>query len=140
MAGRDALSFFFKNFLVRYLRYRLLNGIVETTLSLYWPVRGGNLPISSVALRLNSARLRRTVSLNLDLVAELARPVLDLDPVVQELFERGAVEDAVRGRLLKVDDELERLGGRSRLARRRAGLHVCLSKENRYRQKHGRGT
>ena len=41
-----------------------------------------------------------------DLVAEVANTALDLDAVVQELFERRDVEDLVASGLRSVDDEL----------------------------------
>ena len=41
-------------------------------------------------------------------LAQIADPVVHLDLVVQELLKRGDVEDLVRGRLRRVDDELLR--------------------------------
>lgn len=38
----------------------------------------------------------RTVADNFDVVAELACLALDLDPVVEEFFKVGAIEDTVR--------------------------------------------
>ena len=43
---------------------------------------------------------------DLDRIPQIAHPVIDLDLIVQELFESGDVEDLVRSGLRGVDDEL----------------------------------
>jgi len=45
------------------------------------------------------------ITSNFDVVAELASLAIDLDAVVQELFEIRTIEDTVTGRLREVDDE-----------------------------------
>lgn len=47
-------------------------------------------------------------AIDLDDLPQIADPVIHLDLVVQELLERGHVEDLVRGRLRRVDDEFLR--------------------------------
>lgn len=67
-----------------------------------------------------------TLPLDLNLVAELASLALDLDPVVQELLERGGVKDVVVGRDGVVDVELvDRLGGSGFLG---GGFGLCESR------------
>lgn len=46
-----------------------------------------------------------TITSNFDVVAELASLAIDLDAVVQKLFEIRTVEDTVVRRLRVVDDE-----------------------------------
>lgn len=63
-----------------------------------------------------------------DLVAKVANAVLDLDLVVEELFESSDIEDLVADRLLSVDHEF--LGGLLGLGSRIACLvwqeaHQC---------------
>ena len=48
-----------------------------------------------------------TLLADLNRVAQIAYPVVDLDLVVEELFKGGNVEDLVRGGLGGVDDELD---------------------------------
>lgn len=50
--------------------------------------------------------LALALALHLDDVAQLAGLVVNLDAVVQELFKRGGVEDAIAGRAAKVNEEL----------------------------------
>lgn len=50
-----------------------------------------------------------------DRVAEVASAAVDLDTVVQELFERGDVEDFIRGGLRGVDDILWKTSSMSTL-------------------------
>ena len=67
-----------------------------------------------------------TLAGDLHVLAELAGLALDLDAVVQELFEGRAIKDTVRGRAGVVNDEL--VLGSSRLSGGGLGLHF---KENR---------
>jgi len=76
--------------------------------------------------------------LDVDIIAQVARAALDLNPVVQELFERAEVEDLVRDRLAAVDgvlirnlralDWLSSLGGSFR--RCTTSLHHHGTREN----------
>jgi len=49
--------------------------------------------------------------MDLDVVAKVSRLVLDLDSVVQELFESSTVENAISGRTGVVDNKLVLSGG-----------------------------
>lgn len=53
----------------------------------------------------------RTLTVDLDLLSELARLAIDLDTVMEVLLKRGTVEKTVSGRTRKVDDVLRLDGG-----------------------------
>ena len=54
----------------------------------------------------NNNDLPLTLLGDLDRVTKVTNTVVDLDPVVQELLERGYVEDLVGGGLRSIDGEL----------------------------------
>ena len=68
----------------------------------------------------------RTITVDLDVVTELTSLALDLDTVVEELFEGRAIKDTVRGRAGVVNDEL--VLGSSRLSGGGLGLHYGKKK------------
>lgn len=70
---------------------------------------------------------RRTLAGDLDIVTELAGLALDLNAVVQELFEGCAIKDTVRGRAGVVNDEL--VLGSSRFSGGGLGLHYRGKRE-----------
>jgi hypothetical protein len=53
----------------------------------------------------------RTFALDLDVLTEVPGFVVDLNPVVQELFESGTVEDTISGRTRVVDNKFVLSGG-----------------------------
>ena len=58
----------------------------------------------------NNLDLPISLLANLHRIAEVPDTIVDLDLIVQELFESGDIEDLVRGRLRGVDYELSRNG------------------------------
>jgi len=48
----------------------------------------------------------RTFTVNLDVVTKVSSFVIDLNPVMQELFESGTVENTISGRTGVVNDKL----------------------------------
>lgn len=72
-----------------------------------------------------------TVAGDLDIVTELTGLALDLDAVVEELFEGRAVKDTVRRRAGVVDDEL--VLSSSRLSGGGLGLHRREKRERKPR-------
>jgi hypothetical protein len=53
----------------------------------------------------------RTVTVDLDVFTKVSGLVVDLDPVVQELFESSTVENTISGRTGIIDNELVLSGG-----------------------------
>ena len=91
---------FFKNFLVRYLRYRFDRGILEVTVICLSPTQ-----ITGLALKPTRTRSDRTFPENLDVFTKIPSLVVDLDPVVQELFECSTIENTISGGTGVVDSK-----------------------------------
>lgn len=72
----------------------------------------------------------RTITNDLNVLAEVASLVIDLDAVMEVLLERGAIEDAIRRWLRVVHYEL--MLGRSRLS------GGCLGGLDSFEQRHAR--
>jgi len=53
----------------------------------------------------------RTFTMDLDIVTKVSGLVVDLNPVVQELFESSTIENTISGRTGVVDNKLVLSGG-----------------------------
>lgn len=86
-------EFFFKNFLVRYLRYRFDKGMLDVTVIRFSPVEKKAI----FEVQLCARGKIRTIARDFHVVSKLPSLAVDLNTIVQILLESSTVEDTIVG-------------------------------------------